>query len=60
MSDVPELFVCEVADGAGGVNLVFVFWANVMVEEVVEEVSDNGSIGFELTLLANVERIGEA
>ena len=48
LRDLPELVLGEGACCAGRIDLVVVFDADVVVEEVVEEVADDGDVGFDL------------
>ena len=50
LRDFPELVLGEGAGCAGGVDLVVVFEADVVMEEVVEEVADDGDVGLDLRL----------
>ena len=50
LRDFPELVLGEGAGCAGGVDLIVVFDADVVVQEVVEEVADDGDVGFDLRL----------
>jgi len=58
LADRPELFLGKVASRAGGVNLIIVFGADVMVEEVVEEVADNGDMVFDALFVFDVKGLG--
>ena len=59
LADRPEFFLRELAGCAGGIDLVVIFGADVMVEEVVEEVTDDGYVILDALFGFDIEDLRE-
>lgn len=58
LADRPEFLFGKVAGRAGGVDLIVVFGADVVVEEVVEEVADDGDMILDALFVFDVKGLG--
>jgi len=58
LADRPEFLFGKVAGRAGGIDLIVVFGADVVVEEVVEEVAEYGDMVFDALFVFDVKGLG--
>src|SRR6266498_1704735 len=55
LRDFPELLLSCIADSSGVVDLFHIFWADVVMEEIVQEVDNGIHMRFDLSFGAKVE-----